>query len=479
MKHNLTNEQTAIYDYLAHEKKASLVIDAKAGSGKTSTIVACSRLLPSGTIFLAFNKAIATELATRLTHPAMTFHSLGLSILRDRFSKVRVDNWKYKTLVEKKKYGTPRPYADLINAALTAGFGLANLPPLTPASLTELMEENQIDLPKEISEDEFIRRTLLLIKAALKDVSTITFSEMLYLPLYYAQKNKWSLLSYPCIVVDEAQDISPVRLALLTATTPRVIAVGDPCQAIYGFAGATQNILASVRKTYSAHSLPLTISFRCATSIIEEAQTIIGRNIFARPSAPLGTVDTAPITSLSFASLGSHSAILCRTNAPLFSLAVQLLAAGQEFNFHSDFPAALTRLATKIAGKTTSISPFLIKLETYLEEQAELHMDKRPSLFRRIADQVACIRIVANATSTLAELKDTLLSLTKSKTGLTLSTIHKSKGLEWDHVYLYRPDLIPAPWAESEWDIEQEHNLHYVAVTRAINHFTYLTDPSE
>jgi DNA helicase-2/ATP-dependent DNA helicase PcrA len=46
-----------------------------------------------------------------------------------------------------------------------------------------------------------------------------------------------------------------------------------------------------------------------------------------------------------------------------------------------------------------------------------------------------------------------------------LSTIHKSKGREWDKVLWLQTG--PSPWAKQDWEIEQEVNLCYVATTRA------------
>ena len=51
---------------------------------------------------------------------------------------------------------------------------------------------------------------------------------------------------------------------------------------------------------------------------------------------------------------------------------------------------------------------------------------------------------------------------------LTLSTIHKSKGREWDRVFILgRTRYLPSPWARKEWQQLQEKNLEYVALTRA------------
>jgi superfamily I DNA/RNA helicase len=51
---------------------------------------------------------------------------------------------------------------------------------------------------------------------------------------------------------------------------------------------------------------------------------------------------------------------------------------------------------------------------------------------------------------------------------LTLCTIHRSKGREWQRVYLIgRNRYMPSSYARLDWELEQERNLMYVAVTRS------------
>ena len=61
-----------------------------------------------------------------------------------------------------------------------------------------------------------------------------------------------------------------------------------------------------------------------------------------------------------------------------------------------------------------------------------------------------------------------------SAKGLTLATVHKAKGLEAPRVFILEPDLMPSRWATQEWQQEQERNLIYVAVTRALETLVYL-----
>ena len=49
-----------------------------------------------------------------------------------------------------------------------------------------------------------------------------------------------------------------------------------------------------------------------------------------------------------------------------------------------------------------------------------------------------------------------------------LSTVHKAKGLEADRIFLLNPDEMPLKWHnQQEWELQQERNIKYVALTRA------------
>jgi len=63
---------------------------------------------------------------------------------------------------------------------------------------------------------------------------------------------------------------------------------------------------------------------------------------------------------------------------------------------------------------------------------------------------------------------------------LTLSTIHRAKGKEWDRVFVLDMDKhSPSKWAKKPWELEQETNLCYVQVTRAKKHLTFVKTDSK
>src|SRR5206468_3822369 len=130
--------------------------------------------------------------------------------------------------------------------------------------------------------------------------------------------------------IDEAQDTNPARRALAKlALKPggRLIAVGDPMQAIYGFTGASHDAMDLIAAEFDTVELPLSVSYRCARTIIGMAQTIVPY-LEAAPNAPDGAVSRLPLkTALN--ALKPSDAVLCRQTAPLVSLAFKLIAAGR------------------------------------------------------------------------------------------------------------------------------------------------------
>jgi DNA helicase-2/ATP-dependent DNA helicase PcrA len=60
--------------------------------------------------------------------------------------------------------------------------------------------------------------------------------------------------------------------------------------------------------------------------------------------------------------------------------------------------------------------------------------------------------------------------------GICLSTVHKSKGLESDRVFIVEPAKMPAPWAKKAWERVQEDNIYYVAITRAKRELVFVPE---
>ena len=85
--------QEAIFDFIQNGT-GNCVIDAVAGSGKTSTIVKALKMIPSDkkVIFVAFNKSIVNELISRVPKnvEVKTMHSFGFGAVRYNMGNVQM-----------------------------------------------------------------------------------------------------------------------------------------------------------------------------------------------------------------------------------------------------------------------------------------------------------------------------------------------------------------------------------------------------
>lgn len=82
-------------------------------------------------------------------------------------------------------------------------------------------------------------------------------------------------------------------------------------------------------------------------------------------------------------------------------------------------------------------------------------------------DRMRCLVAAARGCASVGELLAKLARLFDTATGTMFSSVHKAKGLEADKVFILKPEWMPHPKAKQGWELEQEWNLWYVAVTRA------------
>lgn len=267
--------QQDIFDYVAGGE-GSAIINAVAGSGKTTTICSAAKLLkPGGNYwFGAFNKGIAEELKGRLPYfvNCSTFHSRCLDAYKRAFGKVKIDASKTKWLVQDSGLVSDRnfwkifPYVEKL-----VGFAKGSTEAPNLVSFDAIIDHHDMDDPPEGAIG--VARTVLM--ESLEDTNRLDFDDMLWLTYHtgvqFVPQNDF-------IFVDEAQDLSAIQHELLVRMLKpggRLIAVGDKHQAIYGFRGAHTNGMDELRDRFNAIELPLSISYRCSKAVVKEAQRIL------------------------------------------------------------------------------------------------------------------------------------------------------------------------------------------------------------
>ncbi|MBU0791735.1 MAG: AAA family ATPase [Gammaproteobacteria bacterium] len=226
--------QQDIFDWVNETQSGNLVVEALAGSGKTTTGVEVFKLLAPeiDAIFVAFNKHIATELSRRLpkTASARTYHSLGFSIVRNAFGDVQVETKKADMLLDK---FLPRQYNYWKYPPIKklAGLVKANLCGTTDAELSDLALYYGIDLNNGLDPSEIFSAVRRIVKESAEWTSIVDFDDMCWLPIHLdLPANRYDFL-----FVDELQDTNAVQTELvLRSVKPngRIVAVGDRLQCL-------------------------------------------------------------------------------------------------------------------------------------------------------------------------------------------------------------------------------------------------------
>lgn len=194
--------------------------------------------------------------------------------------------------------------------------------------------------------------------------------------------------------------------------------------------------------------------------------------ITAHANAPQGSVAKLPFYRPS--DFPASAAILCRNSAPLLGFAFALLRRNVACHvLGRDIAAGLERLLDKVAGD----SPVETQQRLAAYATAESRRLESRNKFQEasnVRDRCACLALFLGE-PTLSAARWRITSLFKSGPGITLSTIHKAKGLEWETVFLLDRDALqPSRWARAPWEQQQEQNLLYVAVTRAKLNLFYI-----
>jgi superfamily I DNA/RNA helicase len=168
------------------------------------------------------------------------------------------------------------------------------------------------------------------------------------------------------------------------------------------------------------------------------------------------------------------SAILCRNTKPLVELAFHLIRRRIACHVEGrEIGQGLLRLAAR--WKTVStIAELRVKLQDHLEAQTErLLAKKQEAKLQDLTDQIETLFVFMEALADDDGIQALRTEIEKvfadsPAAGITLSTIHKAKGREWNRVYWYgRNRWQPSRFARQDWQVEQETNLMYVACTRA------------
>lgn len=502
-EHPPTPEQSAVLD-ATRAGGESLMIQAFAGCAKTTTLEMAAPLVKAPALALAFNKKIAMEMQRRFpgNFSVKTMNGLGHGAWAraNPSATIELDDKKLGRLVTTtaKDFGLELS-SDLwdsarmlVSRAMTMGIVPEGSGPegLLPDDRAAWLDGPADDLG--LAEDDFdllweLSREILRRDIAEARKGRISFDDQVYCS---------SLLGgqfprFPVVFVDESQDLNPLNhrmLELCMRSDGRLVSVGDVRQAIYRFRGADADSMSKIRRLRSNWvDLPLATTFRCPKRIVARQQahapgfTAFHTNAEGRVARLADGLDEDKPTwtwehlTRWLMHPQDQVAVLCRNNGPLMSLAFRLLRRGVGVvMLGRDIGKGLAVLSRKLCPDDSTPRDLILGAidEWEATESSKARVANREEKIAGISDRAECLRAVLSGAECrdAGELRTMLTRLFERESGqVTLSSIHRAKGMEWDLVLHLDPWRIPSKWARKSGDerqLTQEYNLKYVCETR-------------
>ena len=491
--------QKKIFDFIT-KGTGNAVINAKAGSGKTTTLVEAMKLISSKekVLFVAFNKAIEQELSSRLKGydnvDIKTYHGLGYALLRKNLgtAKVRLNEYKYTAMINN-SISTLSPESIRLGKDDLRMF---------KTNLKQLIDFSRFNLAETVSEIKDIAikygvKTVLnevelvptILKWGKSHLSEIDYTDMIWLCI--EREIKTRTYKYDYIFIDEAQDSSIMQQALIKKCFKRgsrFVAIGDEFQCINAFAGADQDAFKKMQKEPNTIILDLPITYRCPKKIVEFVRGTTGVEIEAADNAIDGDIklDVNPYEPK------NNDMVLCRNTAHLVKLYMKYNRINKKSylkgrNIGEMFKTMLWQVDNNYLSRdmmTDGVFPRLYErlFEMINKEISITGMEYEDVVnTRSVMDYIDSIKALEVLSEGLTW-RDDLISKIETiftdndKDGVCLSTIHKAKGLEADNVFILCPSLMPSKYAKKEWEKVAEENLIYVAITRAKKTLNYISE---
>ena len=401
--------QQDILDFFLNNPQSNMLVNALAGSGKSTTACMLSEHSKTSDLYIAFNASVVEEFKKKIKNPktkVMTMHSLAYSIMlynveqesKDSGEKpkgfgsqrskrtVSLDNFKpHKILDEEitKRYGRYIEFAKRV--FLKDNY--VNLYNLCRLTLTDMSSNKDVSrliddhvLFLYYGDEGYSAPDISEITSTLKILDTksrqqfetqgvIDFTDMLWITFNKLKYDNWEVpywALYTNIYCDEVQDFSNIQLNFLKfikRTKGRYVFIGDFHQAIYNFAGANAQAFNQIPKMFApVETFDLPICYRCAKSHLSRVNREYGIPILPCDDAPMGFVKTIDKNKISeYAKAGDM--VISRKNKWIAEVVLDLARNGTPI-FIEDKEMVVAIKRQILSSKCTSVGT----LEKFLQK---------------------------------------------------------------------------------------------------------------
>lgn len=503
-----------------------MVIEAVAGSGKTWTIEQSTKLVPRNKtyVFLSFNKHIKDEFKRRRPDAnALTFNGAGNTAVINKLKSSGKINKKFElnnlnnildNLFDNRYTHFTLEEQDELRPAVRRLVSLYKATGLTKIeerldeikvkidveSLYNLIEEYDIQTECEHNDLKILCEDILNINFNIftNNWNGYDYDDQIWLP---STRNDVKIEQYDYVFIDETQDLNKTQLTLaikICKPNGSIIAVGDRNQSIYGFRGADTEAIPRIIKELNAEVFPLSITYRCPKSHVNAIKEY-ARNLpdeewtrefkesmekfeYATLQNSIKEAIEGEIIPITFNQVAEKAQgidkIICRTNAPLVKIFFQLIRDHKKaIILGKDFGEELKNIIKKVGGNT--IDQFRKRLEKWYTTKRNKLLEENKST-EKVQDQFETLNILSEDLNSMDDLRTLIKEIFEEneiENKITLSTVHKAKGLEAktinDSIFLIKSYggniIMPSPQAKNIKAKKQENNLMYVGYTRGKN----------
>lgn len=510
-----TEEQQNIFDWVIQGVKAlgfaaniiqdnlnkmgylgALLVEACAGSGKTTTIQQCIQLLKDldvsigDIVYLVFN-AKNREEAQAKGLPAMTTHQHGFAAIRaymttNKMGKPKINNYKTADVCKlvigdskeqmKEMKGLIGPACKIISLAKN------NLVKPKPEVIEELILDYSIDLSPKANKKRLYEFVWQVWAKVITNFSEIDFDDMLHMPVYHGLNVK----KYQWTYVDEIQDMNNCQIKLIKMTVDKFfIGVGDRNQSCYAFRGAALKAMDDIKEAFACEEKTLSYTFRVPKTGVQR----INGNFSHIEFNCLSTAKEGQIEEILEDDLLNHvqdgDLVLCRMNAPLVKHVFNLLRMGRKATIiGKDLSSQLIEMIKRFSNG--SLDCEVSQMLEWLHQYGYLECQKLDNLGREmqaevLRDKIETIEVISDGCRTAQDVVDRIETIFSKDAGegTNFATIHKAKGLEAKRVFSFTKNC-PHPLAEGNPSQEtQEKNLEYIRDTRFIDEMYLVNTPEK
>jgi len=510
-----TSQRTAVTS-----EAAPLAIIAPAGSGKTRVLtrrialrIGEGRAEARHVLALTFTRKAAGELIARLRRldvdaslTAGTFHAIALAQLR-RYAAER--NRDAPQVLERKGrllgplVGGRGPAAAVAINEVASEIEWAQARLVPPDEFADAAREAARPLARPAAEiAEFYaryeqakrKRRVLDFDDVLRRCADAVASDPAF-----AEHQRWQFRHF---FVDEFQDATPLQALLLRAWLggrADLTVVGDPAQAIYGFAGAEAAPLLDFRRNFGGDTVALNRNYRSTAAVVALAETALtsvalGDRVAPTAVRPAGNrptfvaydddkLEASVIADRCWQAFQQgvpwqEIGVLFRTNAQSAAFEAALtrrgvpfhVGDGQRFANRAEVRALLDRLSElEREAPRRPLAEHLADLAVERDEAEEAQQaNERAVLVDRGREFVAVDGGIGGVRA-FASWLDAVTRGERAGAAVTLSTFHRAKGLEWTVVFVtgLERGLVPIANAATAAAQAEERRLLHVALGRA------------